>query len=446
MSALSLILFTALHAAPKDPLPEGKQAFASGAYQDAVQLLSRVTDPPGVCEASFYLGLSRYRLKQIDEAIVALEIAAACPGASPQIGLALGQAYIEKGDHNRAAASLEKVLNREPSNVDALRSLSSLYLRHELNDKAIPLLERLTATSPSDVQSRADLGAAYGGLMNLQKAREQFDLALQSKPDYLPALVGLANVHIRSGETEQGLTLLNRAIAAGAQSYEPYFLRGVAHAKAERYKEAVADLAKAVSLGATDPEVYYHLSRVYRALGETAKSQEALVRFKTSRADSEQRTEAVRQTARFMQEAKSLVQAGNLSAAADVLERAAALEVPDPQLYYRLASLYLDLNRLVQAAERSRVAVRLAPAEWTYRYLLGMIELKQGNLQLAREQLEIALRLNASAADVLNALGDVAMRERLYADAVRLFQKAVQLKPDVAAYRLNLEAAQQSVR
>ncbi len=441
-----LVFLTAAHGVAADRLAAGKQAFASGAYEESAQLLSTVKDPPGLCEASFYLGLSRYRLKQLDEAIVALEIAAACNGASAQSGLALGQAYLEKGDDNRAAAALETALGREPNNVDALRSLSSVFLRHEANNKAIPLLERLIAALPSDVQIRADLGAAYAGVMNLQKAREQFELALQASPDYRAALVGLANVHIKSGETEQGLRLLNRAIATGAQNYEPYFLRGVIHAKAEHHEEAIADLLKAVSFGGNDPEIYYHLATAYRRLGEAVKSREALARFETVRAQNEQRTEAIRQAARLMQEAKSLVRAGHLSGAANVLERAVALQVPDAQLYYRLASVYLDLDSLPSAADRIRIAVRLAPAEWTYHYLLGVIELKQGNLRPAREQLEIAMRLNGSGAEVVNALGNVAMRERLYGDAVGYFQKAVLLKPDEAAYRLNLETAQQLVR
>jgi tetratricopeptide (TPR) repeat protein len=440
------IFLTAAYAARADPLTAGKQAFASGAYQEAVQLLSLVTDRPGVCEASFYIGLSRYRLKQIDEAIVALEIAAACPEASGEPGLALSQAYLEKGDYNRAAAALETVLSREPNHVDALRSLSSLFLRHEVNDKAIPLLERLTAAFPSDAQSRSDLGAAYAGVMNMSKAREQFELALKSKPDHVAALVGLSNVHIKSGETEQALELLNRAVRGGGPSYEPYFLRGVVHAQAKRYDAAAADLLKAISLGGSDPEIHYQLARVYRALGEPDKSEEALARFKTLRANAQQRTEALRQTGRLMVEAKSLVQIGNLSGAAEVLERAAALEVQDAQLYYRLASLYLDMGRLNQAAERGRIAVRLAPADWTYRYVLGVVESKQGNLRAAREQLEVAVRLNGSAAEVLNALGDVAMRERLYADAIRYFQQAVRLKPDETAYRLNLETAQRLIR
>jgi tetratricopeptide (TPR) repeat protein len=181
-------------AAEADTLADGKRAFASGEYRQAVQLLSGVSDPQAVCEASFYLGLSHYRLKQMDQAIVALGVAAACPESSADVSVALGEAYLEKGDHNRAAASFQRALDREPNSIPALRSLSSLFLHHEMNEQAIPMLERLTAVIPSDSQSRADLGAAYAGVMNLPKAREQFEMALRSNPDHAGALVGLANI------------------------------------------------------------------------------------------------------------------------------------------------------------------------------------------------------------------------------------------------------------
>ena len=59
----------------------------------------------------------------------------------------------------------------------------------------------------------------------------------------------------------------------------------------------------------------------------------------------------------------------------------------------------------------------------------------------ARVHLETAERLNPAAAEVQNALGEVAQHEGDSRRAVAAFQRAVELKPDEPAYRLNLEAA-----
>ncbi len=60
----------------------------------------------------------------------------------------------------------------------------------------------------------------------------------------------------------------------------------------------------------------------------------------------------------------------------------------------------------------------------------------------ARASLETAARLNSSAAEVHNALGEVALLEGDRPRALAAFARAVELNPNEPAYRLNLEAAQ----
>ena len=55
--------------------------------------------------------------------------------------------------------------------------------------------------------------------------------------------------------------------------------------------------------------------------------------------------------------------------------------------------------------------------------------------------LETAARLNSSAAEVQNALGEVAQHEGDLQRAIAAFQRAVALNPNEQAYRLNLETA-----
>src|SRR5437763_915789 len=52
------------------PLASGKRALAAGRYEEAARFLEQARHGPAGCEGSFYLGLTRYRLKQLDAAIV----------------------------------------------------------------------------------------------------------------------------------------------------------------------------------------------------------------------------------------------------------------------------------------------------------------------------------------------------------------------------------------
>ena len=142
-----------------------------------------------------------------------------------------------------------------------------------------------------------------------------------------------------------------------------------------------------------------------------------------------------------MDEARSLVDAGNSRVAAARMEEARQQRPSDDRLLFRLASLHYDLQRYDLARSYAQEAISLAPSEWLYHYLLGLIEKRSGNWPQARSSLETAARLNGSAAEVHNALGEVALREGDRQRAIAGFQRATELDPKEQAYKLNLDAA-----
>ena len=111
------------------------------------------------------------------------------------------------------------------------------------------------------------------------------------------------------------------------------------------------------------------------------------------------------------------------------MERARDLRPQDASILFRLASLDYDLARYSPARDAIQEALALAPSEWIYHFLLGLIEGRSGRLQASRESLEIAVRLNPSAADAYNALGEVALPLGDEATAAASFKKAASLAP-----------------
>src|SRR5690242_6925491 len=166
---ISLLLAIAATAQDQDLIKSAADAFNSGNYEKAIQLLEQVRTRSGNCEILFYLGLSRYRLRELDPAIVDLAGAASCEPHSVAFNLALAEAYSAKGDDNRALAAFEQVLRLDPQNVSALQAASILYLRHDMSDKALLVLKRL-ARLKKDAKIEADLGAAYAAHNQFEEA------------------------------------------------------------------------------------------------------------------------------------------------------------------------------------------------------------------------------------------------------------------------------------
>ena len=429
--------------AAEDPLSQGKLAFAAGRYREAVSFLEQARDSSARCQAFFYLGLARYRLKTLDQAIIDLQSAAQCDANNADARVALAVAYAGKGDEERAAVAFESALQLKPDHIEALRAAAALDLRRERNEQAVTKLEKLVAIELNDAQARADLGAAYAATGNFDKAREQFQKSLQIRPDDASALVGLGNVYLKKGQIEEAVDLLRRAAKADRQAYEPRFLLASAYNTVGRYADALAECNEALRLGGTDPEIYYHFARAYRGLGREEDGRKALARFSALRSRSKDELEARREAVRLVDQAKPLVDEGKLSGAIALLEKAYHLDPTNPQLLFRLASLYYDTKHYETARQYVRAALDLAPSEWLYHYLLGLIEKASGSLQAARESLETTVRLNPSAAEAFNALGDVAMRLQDFANAIRNFENATRLDPQDTAYQLNLQAARQ---
>jgi tetratricopeptide (TPR) repeat protein len=432
----------ALWGAAEDLVSQGKRAFDGQRYSEAVQLFERARAVSSSCDVLFYLGLTRYRLKQIDNAIVDLRSAKECDGRSVEVRVALAEAYAAKGDDNRSMAEYSDVLKLDRSNELAMRAAVVLYLRHDMNDEATPLLQALAVRHPDDARIHADLGSACAATGHSEQAESHFRRALALDAMNASALTGLGGLYLKTGRPGQAIAILTLAAEREPSAYEPRFLLGSAYNAEKRYAEAEVELRKAAERAPDNPEIYYQMAQAYRGLGREPERKQALARFSDLRARSTQSVDAQREAARLLQQAGPLVNSGELDGAIQLLEKARELDPRNARLLFRLAGLYYDTGRYGPARQFVTEALTIAPAEWSYHYLLALIEKNAGTAANARRELETAARLNPSAADVYNQLGDLAMRALDYSGARQYFEKAASLDPSQPAYRANRDAAQ----
>jgi tetratricopeptide (TPR) repeat protein len=425
-------------------LDEAKRAFDVGDYAQAVRLFEKAHQESPRCDTLFFAGLARYRLQQVESALIAFESAVQCDPKLIPAHLALGEAYGLRGNQAESLSAYNRVLDLDAKNNAALRGAASIYLANELNDKAVPLLEILVGADSKDPQARVDLAAAYAASGNREGAELQFREALSLKADSASALMGLANLHLKKGEEEAAIPLLKQAAKSAPKAAEPRFLLGSAYNRLGRYQEALAELEAALRLGGDASEVYYHLARTYGALDRPEERKKALARFSLLTRKAKQETESQRRGLRLVEEARGLVESGDLRGAVARMEEARELRPGDDQVLFRLASLHFDLQRYEIARNYIQEAIALAPSQWLYHYLLGLLEKNASRLDQAQSSLELAVQLNPNAAEAHNALGDVAFRKNDSRRALECFQRAAELDPQETAYKLNLEAARRA--
>lgn len=445
ISAL-LTLIGCLPATPQTPslaalLAQGQRAFNSSNYTQALKSFEEARKLSSDCAIPFFIGVTRYRLKQIDEAIVEFSSASACNPSMPDARIALAEAYAEKGDDNRALASYQAVLKLQPDNVEALRASGKLCLRHEMNIQAVPLLERLVQLQPADPQAKSDLAAAYAATGKFDQAEKELNQAFRIDPENASVLVGLGAVYLRTNRIPKALPLLQKAATLVPNDSRPFFLLGSAYNRLGKYREAVTTLEQAARLSPNDADIYYQLASACEHAGRSEERRAALQRFAELKEHSEKASEARREAMKLLLQAKPLVDAGKLQEALGLVEKAQQLYPENDQILYRLASLYYDAGQYESALQCVRRAISLAPSEWAYHDLMGLIQERIGNSTQARDSLEIAIQLNPESAEIHNQLGRIALKLNDPPKAIEEFKQAVALDPEKAVYKLNLEAA-----
>jgi protein O-GlcNAc transferase len=423
-------------------LQQAERAFDAGNYAEAARLFGAAHQQSPRCDILFFLGMAQYRMKKVDAALISFQSAVQCDPKLTFAYLGLGEAYAERGSDKEALAAYLAALKLEPKNKDALRGAGALYLRGKLFDRAVEVIQVLVSLEPANAQAHADLGAAYLGTGNQDQAEAQFQDALRIQPNHASALLGLANIDLRKGREDEAVAALRKLVTLVPKAYEPHYLLGTAYNRQSHYQDALTELQAALRLGGNESEIYYHLARAYGGLERPDDRRAALAKFAELSRKSKADAAGQREAAQLVEQAKTLVDAGDVNTAALRLETARELRQSDATILFRLASLYYDLQRLQPARDYAQEAVSLAPSEWLYHYLLGLIEKSDRHWPQARSSLETAAELKPSAAEVHNALGQVALEQGDNRHAMAYFQRAVKLDPKQPSYRENLKAAE----
>jgi hypothetical protein len=101
------------------------------------------------------------------------------PNRDSRISMAYGHIYYKKHDLKKAEEKFKEAIQAFPINVDAHYNLGFLYNQQKRFGEALVVLEKAKFLDPDDVGVHFELGKAYKAEGNLQKAEEEFNLALK---------------------------------------------------------------------------------------------------------------------------------------------------------------------------------------------------------------------------------------------------------------------------
>lgn len=228
-------------------------------------------------------------------------------------------AFIALSRHQVAEAQLHltEVIRRDPSNIDAWRSLASLHERarelpqafaayqriaqlnpkdagawrqmgilHKQTGAVVPAriaLRRAAELNPDDWVTQWHLGDVYLKEGKLPEAKRALERALSHRLDDPTILSLCALVNMRLDASPEGLARaekqINRAIALSPSGFA-HKTRGRIYLAQRRYKEAVQEFKTALKMQPDADNAYVYLSQAYAHLGQAALARQASQEYK----------------------------------------------------------------------------------------------------------------------------------------------------------------------
>jgi tetratricopeptide (TPR) repeat protein len=358
---------------------------------------------------------SYHRLGLICLIVSLAHVCAAAEGEDPYALLAReGREAIVRGDDGAAIQILETAFALEPTRVEVALYLIQLYRKVGRNTDAVDLSRQVLEYHPENVATLYLLGATYARLHDAPAAVAALEEACRVDTNHADAHLLLGQECVTLGEFDKAITVLTRAKEWWADSDLLHLYLGQAYLGTQRLLEAERSLRAATRLAPFEPRGYFHMGRLYRALGDGEQSRAMMVRFQALQIQAQE---------------------------AERLSRVAQRTPDDPNGWFLLADHYMRAGRLPEALPPLSHAIEVAPGNASYRDMRAQVALRLGFAERAKADAIAAIRADPTQGAYYNTLGACAMQDAQPAMAAEAFRQAIRVGGDTPAFHLNLSRA-----
>jgi tetratricopeptide (TPR) repeat protein len=258
---------------PCDDLRQAKALIRKGDLPSALRSLEAcVAAAPQGAEGWLTLGLVHFAEQHFDQAAAALEKSLERDARQPQALKMLGRVHTARAKPALAERTFVEAARLDPADAEARYLLGRLYQSEDRLVEAARFLEEAVDLDPGSVRALAFLGTVSYGLGDTALCQESFQRALSlnrasKAPDAIPHLEYGGYLQ-RADRLEESVTELRRAAQLDGSSVEARFELGRSLHRLRRLPEAGEALRGALSLDASDPRVHYLLGRVCYEQGD----------------------------------------------------------------------------------------------------------------------------------------------------------------------------------
>lgn len=342
----------------------------------------------------------------------------------PQNGeVALAHAMMLRAteDYPRALATVRRVQEQHPDNLDAPLLESHILIDQERRGEALALLEKLVSIHPQESRLRLQ----YARLLireDLDKAQRQFAKLVKQHPRDGNMILSLALIHFETHNYTEAKPLLEQLLALGEHESAAHFYLGGIADKANDIGTAVTHFRQVEPGGDYVPAI----TRGTQLLAASGREQDNSEWFAELRQRHPEQSEHF-----YLMEVELLQEHGRQRRALALLDRAVEQHSGSGRLIYARALINEQLGNGDEFERGMRKLLQRDPDNATILNALGykLIE-DEGRLDEAHRLIAKALELRPDDPAIIDSMGWVQYRLGNHGEAVKHLEKALEQLPD----------------
>ena len=312
---------------------------------------------------------------QAKAALISMKNAAKAAPDNPQVRLELGRTYLRLGSPDAAAKELRKAADLGSPRAQVTPPLAEALSKGGKYPQVIELLADDDTPSPHVRILRAD---AYFNTGSTDKARTDYLAALDSDPEMIAALLGLARLESVQEQPQQAFAWVRRALAAQPDAAAVWSLLGDLEVKNKHRGKALSAYQTALRLAPQATDIRLRVAAIQLELGQTDSARKTIASLRSSNPDN-----PIVQ----LLDATLNLRAGDLQQATDTLNRLTAHYPDNPQALFLLGQALLQQKEYERAISVLQSYRSQRPTDPNGARLLGTAHARGGSLKSAEQLL-----------------------------------------------------------
>ena len=365
-------------------------------------------------------------------------------GPNSKILAALGAAYEQSNQHEKAVEALDKAVQLDHNNIDARRSLAQSLLSSEQYDKALAQYQALAQNDPQDPRNYLSLAQIYRHKRSFEQARANLEKAAALAPsDWIEIPYNEVVLLEAEGKTDQAVAALEKMIHTSAKSGPSDYTA--------RERSNRAFFFEKLGILERSREKYANAEKAFRSMVEAdAESApragvQLVDLFRAARDYDRALAESETAFKKFPQDRTVIVVRASLLADTGEAEKGAALirsllknDPSDRDLLLTLAQVY-EKGKLfadaIAAVEKAKGYAQTKEQKKAVYFTFGSLLERQKQYDEAEKQFRLVLEIDPDSAEALNYLGYMLADRNVRLDEAHdMIKKALDLDPDNGAY------------